>query len=196
MMKRDRTDDTDPMNHALEALDGCAEPLHGASSSGHGESIDAKTASILQSLDRPPRPPAPAPERRPSSDGGDFVAYSAVAHPADRAARTNEERRRHVLADLAVLVEEPHPAAPPDSLPKNASTYVPPSRVAGPWRWALATATAGLLGIAFLAAASQKKLSASREPMGRPRTSGCRQSRRNRQSRPERLESRLRRPHP
>ena len=166
MMKRDRTEDTDPMNPVLDALGGCPEPLHGASSCGHGESIDAKTASILQSLDRPPRPPATAPERRPSSDGGDFVAYSAVAHPANKAARTNEERRRHVLADLAVLVEEPHPAAPPDSLRKDDSTYVPPSPVVGRWRWALATATACLFGIALLATASQKKAPAEGEPIG------------------------------
>jgi hypothetical protein len=45
---------------------------------------DEEAVRLLLALDRPARPPAPAPAQRPCSDGGAFVAYSARARPAAR----------------------------------------------------------------------------------------------------------------
>jgi hypothetical protein len=57
---------------------------------------------LILSLDRPPRPPAPIPDERPSSDGGRFVAYRACGPPAQ--SQIDEARRRQPIAELSVLV--------------------------------------------------------------------------------------------
>jgi hypothetical protein len=117
-MKRDLTNDTDP----IPAIDQLTEPgvAPGVSAAPREvpSDLDPKTARILKALDRPPRPPAPTPELRASSDGGDFVAYSGATRLHGAAPRTDEERRRQVLAELSVLVQEP----PASETPPHGST--------------------------------------------------------------------------
>lgn len=57
---------------------------------------------MILSLERSPRPPAPTPDERPSSDGGRFVAYGATGRPAQ--AHTEQEVQRQALAEVSVLV--------------------------------------------------------------------------------------------
>jgi hypothetical protein len=57
---------------------------------------------LILSLDRAPRPPAPIPDERPSSDGGRFVAYRASGLPAQ--SQIDEDRRRQAIGELSVLV--------------------------------------------------------------------------------------------
>jgi hypothetical protein len=117
-MKRDLTNDTDPILAIDPLTESGVAPGVSAASAEVASHLDPKTARILKALDRPPRPPAPTPELRASSDGGDFVAYSGATRLHGAAPRTDEERRRQVLAELSVLVQEP----PASETPPHGST--------------------------------------------------------------------------
>jgi hypothetical protein len=145
-MKRDVMNDTDPMPGTLDEIAGRVASPAEASAAGEVEGeLDPQTARILRALDRPPRPPAPTPEVRASSDGGDFVAYSSGAHAPGAAPRSEEERRRQVLAELSVLIQEP----PTSETPAHGSTTtVAPRTRSRRVSWA-----SWLVGILFLAGA-------------------------------------------
>jgi hypothetical protein len=88
------------------------------------DEMDPLTYRILAGFDRPPQPPAPTPERRSSSDGGRFVAYSATVQPA-RSRRT-QASHEEALVELSHLIEQPDPThAPPplDDVPTVVSTW-------------------------------------------------------------------------
>lgn len=151
-MNRDRVRNTDPMTTPVHAAIPGGSRLPQDPSTMDDGPMDPKTTSILKALDRPPRPPAPTPELRASSEGGDFVAYSAVAQPASGAARSEEERRRQALAELAVLVQEPEPAAVLRSPSRDVSTQIAAHRLRGRlWRWAAVSLGGGLVAIAVMA---------------------------------------------
>jgi hypothetical protein len=63
--------------------------------------------ALFRALDRPPRPPAPMPVKRASSEGGDFVAYAGASVP--QPAQVDEARH-------LALVEIDKLAAAPDRL--------------------------------------------------------------------------------
>jgi hypothetical protein len=139
-MKRDLTNDTDPTPAADAVTEPTAAPGAGFESTSRevralDPELDPKTARILKALDRPPRPPAPTPEQRPSSDGGDFVAYSSPPRSPGAPPRTDEECRRQALAQLSALIQE----SPATDTPSHVSTrtVAPGSRVRTP-TWPLA----------------------------------------------------------
>jgi hypothetical protein len=153
-MNRDPVRNTDPMTPPVDAaLPGVARLPQDSSTVRTDGPMDPKTASILKALDRPPRPPAPTPDLRASSEGGDFVAYSAVAQPASGAARSLEERRQQALVQLAVLVQEPEsPVAVLRSPSRDASTQIAAHRLRHRlWQWAAASLGGGLVAIAVMA---------------------------------------------
>jgi len=85
--------------------------------------MDPLTYRILAGFDRPPQPPAPTPERRASSDGGRFVAYSATVQPAP--SRKAEASRAEALVELSMLIGQPAPTPSPsrrDDVPTLVST--------------------------------------------------------------------------
>jgi hypothetical protein len=73
---------------------------------------------LILSLDRDPRPPAPMPDERRSSDGGRFVAYRTSGRPAPP--RVGEERRRQPGSELSVLVNVT--PVPPELTQRDIST--------------------------------------------------------------------------
>jgi hypothetical protein len=133
-VKRDLPSDTDPIPGLDEVTHPVEPPGIADASQEVPNELDPKTARILKALDRPPRPPAPTPEVRASSGGGDFVAYSAAARPPGVAPRTDEERRRQALAELSALVQESPAVETPAH--GSTSTVAPRLRPRRP-RWGL-----------------------------------------------------------
>lgn len=124
-MKPERTDDTERVPESPDAVDPHeARAAQTDSLADHGSSqrVDHATDAIrnpdaldverlILSLERTPRPPAPIPDERASSDGGRFVAYRATGLPAQPQAEL--EARRQALAELSVLVNvTPVPPTP------------------------------------------------------------------------------------
>ena len=62
---------------------------------------------LLKAFDRTPVPPAPLPDERASSDGGDFVAHYAVTKPAARNDARPQDARVVVQRELRQLISEP-----------------------------------------------------------------------------------------
>lgn len=110
------------------------------------DEMDPLTYRILAGFDRPPQPPAPTPERRSSSDGGRFVAYSATVQPAR--SRKAEASRAEALVELSVLIGQAAPSqsrSRPDDVPTLVSTR-PGARGRAQWLVAVSvTVTAALL---------------------------------------------------
>jgi hypothetical protein len=90
------------------------------------DEMDPLTYRILAGFDRPPRPPAPAPERRASSDGGNFVAYSATVQPP----RSRGSQESGALVELSNLITHPTPV-PQAPAPRDLPTLVAPRRATG-----------------------------------------------------------------
>lgn len=63
--------------------------------------------SFLRRFLRPPRPPAPVPAQRASSDGGGFVAHYAETRPARRTRGEDAPPGVHVLQQLAEIARAP-----------------------------------------------------------------------------------------
>jgi hypothetical protein len=115
-MKPDRTDDAGLVPESPDATDpreARAAQTDSFVDRGSSQRADrAKGANanpdpldverLILSLERTPRPPAPIPDERASSDGGRFVAYRATGRPAQP--HTELEARRQALAELSVLV--------------------------------------------------------------------------------------------
>jgi hypothetical protein len=119
-MKRDPSHDTDPTT----GIDAVTARIDAAAATTPDD-LDPKTARILRALDRPPRPPAPTPELRASSNGGDFVAYSTAAHAPGAPPRSDEERRGQAFADLSTLVRGAPAATTPSGRSTRTITTVP-----------------------------------------------------------------------
>jgi hypothetical protein len=133
-MKPDRSLDTQPVSTSVEATgpreppavatEGApeqapSEPARGASDlNTTPDPVDVER--LILSFDRPPRPPAPLPDQRPSSDGGRFVAYGTTGRPA--APQTTDDVRRRALAELSVLVNVT--PVPPESVNRDNSTVL------------------------------------------------------------------------
>lgn len=113
------------------------------------DEMDPQTASLLAALDVPARPPAPAPQVRASSEGGDFVAYSTTAEPAPRR-RPEEVRQEAALVELSQLIAEPTPVPPSPTTPaRDVATFVAPER-RRPVRAVVLVAVAGAVTVVVL----------------------------------------------
>jgi hypothetical protein len=115
-MKSDRTHDTEPTIPSTDTTDsGASPPAHAESASDRAlspgvdrpdvivtspDAVDVER--LLRSLDREPRPPAPIPDERASSNGGRFVAYRGTGRPV--IPQTEQEARFQALSELSVLV--------------------------------------------------------------------------------------------
>jgi hypothetical protein len=126
---------------------------------------------LLLSLEREPRPPAPIPDERASSNGGRFVAYRGTGRPAQP--RTEQVARRPALSELSVFVNAT--PVPTDTSQRETSTapIIPQARhgrwAAGPRvRRGVVNAWAMWMGAAVFVAvgvfASVLALSRSHEP--------------------------------
>ena len=113
------------------------------------DEMDPRTYRILAGFDRPPRPPAPVTERRASSDGGFFVAYSATVQPP----RSRGSQESSALVQLSSLITHPTPV-PQAPGPRDLPTHVAPRRASGPTIWVLVVVSLALGGasVALLAA--------------------------------------------
>jgi hypothetical protein len=104
--RRDRTPVDRPVEGGVAAHEASTSP----------DPLDV--VRLILSLERPPRPPAPIPDERASSDGGRFVAYGATGRPAQ--AQTEQGVRRQALAEMSVLVNAT--PVPADAGSQDAST--------------------------------------------------------------------------
>ena len=109
---------------------------------------------LLEAFNRAPRPPAPMPTQRSSSDGGDFVAYSGVTNLAARGASAVEQNRLRALeqiADVTSASGEPPALLVPQ---RDLSTPSPWTSNRRLWAWtsAAAATVVALLGVVFFVA--------------------------------------------
>jgi hypothetical protein len=137
-MKPDQTHDTGPISVFSDATD--PGPQRASATSERGVRLDESQARppvaaheavtnpvdverMILSLERSPRPPAPVPDERPSSDGGRFVAYGATGRPAQP--HMEQEIRRQALAEMSVLVNAT-PVPPDPELPEARTARTSP----------------------------------------------------------------------
>jgi hypothetical protein len=99
-------------------------PLESITPVPTAEDVREAKAIIEGFKNRPLRPPAPRPKQQASSDGGDFVAYNTVGHPAPR---TPEDAKQQALVEIARMASSPDPSAP-GLAQRDILTYVATSR--------------------------------------------------------------------
>ncbi len=159
-MKPEQTHDTAPMADLDDATDPGEAPEKASQEATPGHRSVAAPSDrtnpdpldverLILSLERTPRPPAPIPEVRASSDGGRFVAYRATGRPAQP--QLEQEARRRALRELSVLVNAT--PVPPESDARSAPTARlarAPRAIGAKTVWGVGVAVVSVAGLVFL----------------------------------------------